>query len=554
MHYGGNHHFNTFQMARNATPLIKGGGIIPPVLLEESRVPKFYKDAIASCGASGESQLPNTTHVYNLMVASGLPRSMLSYIWTIVNRTLPGQLTRQEFYSCLALIALAQKGQTLCALSLVSTLPVPHLQLPSVPLSSSQSDYTLQHDPIENLCTSSDYNTRSTGSYHIGPNASGNEMFPTSISMYNFGSQHFPSAAENAALCFTRSLDVQSSNHSDSANISANSSQIVDSSTLSNNVGLLQGSFKNQNAIPITADHKTVNKSQPLTAETVVRKSKLQQKLKQEDDFVSATAFKTNSKDCFKDGKNEKQSAAANSLDLLLGLSLPSTSSDMKNYESKDCGCSIPISKKPADFANGSNVQSDFFSNEFNNKKAELTSLDIGNTEHVYAAVKMIDDADAGRNSALNNEELMEKLFVWRRCIGESLKIFSAGSVLLSSYSKDCVKMVARTEKGEHYFLALRNIFEMVKQIASGREDLLSSEQASLKEIHNLWNLFKDYLTSKSYASYSNLKHGVCNKKCSICVATISDDALLQFAGNDYHKYCANFWTNRVNSVLPKIA
>lgn len=87
---------------------MKGGGVIPPVLLEESRVPRFYKDAIASCGAAHLSQLPNTACVYNLMVASGLPRSMLSYIWTIVNRTLPGQLTRQEFYSCLALIALAQ--------------------------------------------------------------------------------------------------------------------------------------------------------------------------------------------------------------------------------------------------------------------------------------------------------------------------------------------------------------------------------------------------------------------------------------------------------------
>ena len=82
--------------------------MIPPVLLEESRVPRFYKDTIASCGAPNPSQLPNTTAVYNLMVASGLPRPMLSYIWTIVNRTLPGQLTRQEFYSCLALIALAQ--------------------------------------------------------------------------------------------------------------------------------------------------------------------------------------------------------------------------------------------------------------------------------------------------------------------------------------------------------------------------------------------------------------------------------------------------------------
>ncbi|TKR78051.1 hypothetical protein L596_018920 [Steinernema carpocapsae] len=85
-----------------------GHGVIPPTLLEENRVPKFYKDLIVSCGASTSSQLPNTALVYNLMVTSQLSRETLGNIWSLVNRSLPGQLTRSEFYSCLALIALAQ--------------------------------------------------------------------------------------------------------------------------------------------------------------------------------------------------------------------------------------------------------------------------------------------------------------------------------------------------------------------------------------------------------------------------------------------------------------
>ena len=84
------------------------GGVVPPALLEEKRVPKFYKDCLAVCGATTSSQLPNTGLVYNLMVASQLPRDDLSDIWIMVNRTIPGQLTRPEFFSCLALIALAQ--------------------------------------------------------------------------------------------------------------------------------------------------------------------------------------------------------------------------------------------------------------------------------------------------------------------------------------------------------------------------------------------------------------------------------------------------------------
>lgn len=108
--------------------IMQNGGVVPPALLQESRVPRFYKEAIAKCGASSSSQLPNTALVYNLMVTSRLPRTVLGNIWSMVNRTLPGQLTRQEFFSCLALIALTQKGQPLSALSTMSSLPIPHLQ------------------------------------------------------------------------------------------------------------------------------------------------------------------------------------------------------------------------------------------------------------------------------------------------------------------------------------------------------------------------------------------------------------------------------------------
>lgn len=78
------------------------------MLLEESRVPRFYKDCIAQCGATSPNQLPNTGLVYNLMVTSQLPKDSLSNIWNMVNRSIPGQLTRPEFFSCLALIALTQ--------------------------------------------------------------------------------------------------------------------------------------------------------------------------------------------------------------------------------------------------------------------------------------------------------------------------------------------------------------------------------------------------------------------------------------------------------------
>lgn len=121
-------------MPGKAGSLSMPGGVVPPLLLEEKRLPKLYIDAIILCGATTPSALPNTALVYKLMVTSSLPRSVLSYIWSAVNRSLPGQLTRSEFFSALALIALAQRGESLAALCSMGALPVPVLHsIPSTP-------------------------------------------------------------------------------------------------------------------------------------------------------------------------------------------------------------------------------------------------------------------------------------------------------------------------------------------------------------------------------------------------------------------------------------
>ncbi|GMS89286.1 hypothetical protein PENTCL1PPCAC_11461 [Pristionchus entomophagus] len=129
---------------------LSAGGIVPPALLQN--VPQFYLDSIALCGATTPSALPNTALVYKLMVTSSLPRSVLSYIWSAVNRSLPGQLTRTEFFSALALIALAQRGESLAALCSMGTLPIPILH--SIPSTPSPSNGVSRLTPLTPLTPS----------------------------------------------------------------------------------------------------------------------------------------------------------------------------------------------------------------------------------------------------------------------------------------------------------------------------------------------------------------------------------------------------------------
>ncbi|CEF67178.1 EPS15 homology (EH) domain and EF-hand domain pair-containing protein [Strongyloides ratti] len=104
------------------------GGILPPALLHESKVPKFYIEAIKCCGAFNKNQNPTISQVQSLMLTSQLPIEVLKKIWCFVNIKSSNHLTRQEFYSCLALIALVQKKMSISDLSTVTQLPIPFLQ------------------------------------------------------------------------------------------------------------------------------------------------------------------------------------------------------------------------------------------------------------------------------------------------------------------------------------------------------------------------------------------------------------------------------------------
>lgn len=563
MQYSGN------QGNPSPVPLMKGGGIIPPVLLEESRVPRFYKDAIASCGAVNPSQLPNTTCVYNLMIASGLPRSMLSYIWTIVNRTLPGQLTRQEFYSCLALIALAQQGQTLCALSFVTTLPVPHLQLSqSLALQGGQGQQSFKKSSIAPNCSAHHY-----GNTAIPSSLQRSAVFPTSISVQNFGQHQFPSPAESAALCFTRSLDVRSSQRT-----ASNSKQTEDSDTI---LAFDKGHdlMKTSQSIPanvnfaasVSGAQTTVNELLPstttmgglipVTKESIMRNPSPDNAALQRSQMDLATSLEKATKDL------QNTAPSTNPLDFLINLSVPSTSANIQQFipgNQSDLRSSSALKTIPkASFESrvGINDESGTFSvfekhvNQINNCESSFknsernpatSSTGTGESFDMYAAVKLVE-------GSVGAHGVTERIAVWQRCIDEALKIFESGETLLSSYSKQAIEIVAQTEKGSRYFLALRNVFEMVGRIAEGRDNELFEKKEALKVINTLWEKFKNYVYFSEDLSKSTT-NGLLIKKCRICLTEITVEALLEFAGNDYHKHCANFWTNRVNSVLPKLS
>ena len=79
-----------------------------PVWLNPSspQFPQFYQQVWKIVGQ--QEGLADTARIFPLLLTSGLPTDVLGYIWGLANHKVAGQLTEQELYIVLALVALAQ--------------------------------------------------------------------------------------------------------------------------------------------------------------------------------------------------------------------------------------------------------------------------------------------------------------------------------------------------------------------------------------------------------------------------------------------------------------
>ncbi|XP_053562865.1 synergin gamma isoform X2 [Bombina bombina] len=81
--------------------------MLPSWIFNDSMVPELYKTVLE---VTMTTVGIDTTKLYPILMSSGLPRETLGQIWASANRTTPGTLTKEELYTVLAMIAIAQRG------------------------------------------------------------------------------------------------------------------------------------------------------------------------------------------------------------------------------------------------------------------------------------------------------------------------------------------------------------------------------------------------------------------------------------------------------------
>uniref|UniRef100_A0A671QNV1 EH domain-containing protein n=1 Tax=Sinocyclocheilus anshuiensis TaxID=1608454 RepID=A0A671QNV1_9TELE len=102
--------------------------MVPSWLYNDSLIPELFKKILEfTMTPTGI----DTAKLYPILISSGLPREALGQIWALANRTTPGKLTKEELYTVLALIGVAQVVAEIMNLEILSQFPSP--PVPNLP-------------------------------------------------------------------------------------------------------------------------------------------------------------------------------------------------------------------------------------------------------------------------------------------------------------------------------------------------------------------------------------------------------------------------------------
>uniref|UniRef100_A0A8C2XFX3 Synergin gamma n=1 Tax=Cyclopterus lumpus TaxID=8103 RepID=A0A8C2XFX3_CYCLU len=102
--------------------------MLPTWLYNDSLIPEMFKKVLEFTMTPAGI---DTANLYPILMSSGLPREALGQIWASANRTTPGMLTKEELYTVLALIGVAQSGLPAMNVEILSQFPSP--PVPNLP-------------------------------------------------------------------------------------------------------------------------------------------------------------------------------------------------------------------------------------------------------------------------------------------------------------------------------------------------------------------------------------------------------------------------------------
>ncbi|XP_037630544.1 synergin gamma isoform X5 [Sebastes umbrosus] len=123
--------------------------MLPAWIYNDSHVPEMFKKVLEFTMTPAGI---DTANLYPILMSSGLPREALGQIWATANRTTPGMLTKEELYTVLALIGVAQSGLPAMNVEILNQFPSP--PVPNLPaLAMAMGPVMPQHQHQQPMMT-----------------------------------------------------------------------------------------------------------------------------------------------------------------------------------------------------------------------------------------------------------------------------------------------------------------------------------------------------------------------------------------------------------------
>jgi len=163
----------------------------------------------------------------------------------------------------------------------------------------------------------------------------------------------------------------------------------------------------------------------------------------------------------------------------------------------------------------------------------------------------------------------------WSRCLNSCLLTLATATLAIQKMGEQSVKEeVLNSKEGATYFSAIVEIYRVTLRI---RASIIKSAPNNTKlrdihqEIESTWKNIANFLSGStilpSQTSLDFTTHHVSATEdgsvaCGICLLNVNKSTLgaskqadgkLMYGGRQYHSTCANFWCNRVDSVLPSL-
>jgi hypothetical protein len=171
------------------------------------RIWEAVKEDCCKINSMCDDVLVDTNKIFPLLLTSQLSTEVLGYIWSLANQRYAGQLTEQELYIVLALVALAQASypfNSLEVLYYVQTPPIPNLNLSVFDVNieeseiqlhvSQSSSFSVANKRYGNLATSTNTSINLSSYINIFPC---NKNYSNNFKDLKFSSAHLSSHNTN---------------------------------------------------------------------------------------------------------------------------------------------------------------------------------------------------------------------------------------------------------------------------------------------------------------------------------------------------------------------